>query len=349
MQKITINNAQVDLLSGVLAESKVPSELLEGAAHPFKWNRGTRELANAYFAIVAICHQTTPIGERGLQGYVNNEPELRRGWDYLKEKFLLTALQEPKWSSVVFWNELTPNELSALYQDDTLSKTYGDETIGKTLNRVNERAFLINDLGRILSRYGFIYIDEAFAQCNETIGGSAGFLSFLQNNFEAYRDPVRKKSLFFLSIAEKECAWELKDPGNLSSPVDYHELRGHLRIGTIMINDPELAHKVEGGLALTESEDDDLRSMTQEVNDSLAVKTGLGSSRVHYLFWNVFRNCCPRESNKTHCASCGGSCKLPEQYKNMPTYAGRCIFSKICLSSGKPSKVIDPPYIGHYY
>lgn len=332
-----------------MAQSKVPSELLEGAEHPFEWDRGPRELANAYFAIVAICHQTTPIGERGLQGYIDSEPDPRKGWDYLKQKFLITALRDPKWSSSSFWSELPPHELSALYQDDKLSEKYGDETIGRTLNRINERAFLINDLGRVLARCGFKYIDEAFAQSNQTIGGSAGFLSFLQNNFKAYKDPVRKKSLFFLSIAEKECGWELKDPENLSSPVDYHELRGHLRIGTVTINDPELAHKVERGLALTESEDNDLRAVTQKVNDSLAVKTGLGSSRVHYLFWNVFRNCCPRESNKTHCASCGSSCKLPNQYKNMPTYEGRCIFSEICLSSGKPSKVIDPPYIGHYY
>lgn len=219
MQRITINNAQVDLLAGVLARSEVPVKLLEGKKHPFVWNRGSRELANAYFVIVAICHQTTPIGERGLQGYINNEPEIRRGWDYLKEKFLLTVLQEPKWSSVAFWSELTPNELSALYQDDTISKQYGDETIGRTLNRINERAFLINNLGGVLTRYGFKYIDEAFAQANQTISGNAGFLSFLQNNFEAYKDPVRKKSLLFLSIAAEECGWGLKDPENLSSPV----------------------------------------------------------------------------------------------------------------------------------
>jgi hypothetical protein len=351
MQRISINRSQVDKLVTLLAESQVPLKLDEAAAHPFEWTRGMRELANAYFAIVAICHQTTPIGERGLQGYIDQTPQahLKRGWDYLKERFLIGALKEPQWTSPSFWNELTPYELSALYQDDTLGKRYGDEAIGRTLNRLNERAFLINDLGRVLTRDGVKYIDEVFTHNNQTIGGSQGFLSFLEANFEAYKDPVRKKSSFFLSIVAAECDWKIKDPENLSSPVDYHELRGHLRIGTIMVNDSDLAHKVQRGLALTDQEDTELRLATQEVNDFLGNKAGLDSSRVHYLFWNVFRNCCPRESDKTHCLSCGSNCKLPQHYKDMPTYKERCVFSEICHSAGKPNKIIDPPYVGHYY
>jgi hypothetical protein len=326
-------------------------KLDEAATHKFTWTHDLRELANAYFAIVAICHQTTPIGERGLQGYTDDAPQsqLKRGWEYLKERFLVRALEEPKWTSALFWNELTPYELSALYQDDTLSKRYGDEAIGRTLNRVNERAALINDLGRVLTRDGFKYIFEAFTRNNQIIDGSQGFLKFLEANFEAYKDPVRKKSSFFLSIVAAECNWVIKDPEHLSSPVDYHELRGHLRIGTIKVNDPALAHKVERGLALTEQEDKELRLVTQQVNDFLGNKAGLDSSRVHYLFWNVFRNCCPRESDSTHCLSCGSNCKLLQHYKDMPTYKNQCVFSGICHSAGKANKIVDPPYVGHYY
>lgn len=345
MTKISINDSQVSKLIELLRASGVPSEKEKP---PFPWTRDLRELANAYFAIVAVCHQTSPIGERALQGYVGQDLQLKRGWDYLKEKFLLAALNETKWTSAEYWKELTPNELSALYQDETLGKKYGDETIGKTLNRVNERAYLINDLGRRLAKTKTKYIDEAFGQCGQTIEGETGFASFLEK-FEAYRDPVRKKSLFFLAIAAKECKWVIKDNENLASPIDYHELRGHLRIGTLIINDKHLSFKIQRSLTLTEREDTELRRKAQEVNDQLGKATGLGSSIVHYLFWNVFRNCCPRESSRTHCADCGERCELPAQYKEMATYKHRCVFSAICYSANKSDKVIEPPYLGHFY
>ena len=50
-------------------------------------------------------------------------------------------------------------------------------------------------------------------------------------NFSAYRDPVRKKSLFFLSLLRNSGLASFSDDGNLGPPVDYHEVRGHLRIG----------------------------------------------------------------------------------------------------------------------
>ena len=203
-------------------------------------------------------------------------------------------------------------------------------------------------MGHCLSEYGCEFIDELFKRSGQRLEGESGFLHVLKT-FRAYSDPVKKKSLFFLSIVKEECGWEIKDERNLFSPVDYHELRGHLRIGTLIINDAELSFKVQQGLAISEQDDIELRAEAQKANQRIAEESGLDSSRVHYLFWNVFRNCCPRESTKTHCADCGEACKLPAQYKEMPTYEKRCIFSKICHSANRPRKVIDPPYIGQFY
>jgi hypothetical protein len=158
-----------------------------------------------------------------------------------------------------------------------------------------------------------------------------------------------KKSMFFLSLATKECGWKLADPESLLSPVDYHELRGHLRIGTVKINDADLWLKIQRGLVLSEAEDVTIRQKVQEVNDRLAHLTGNSASVIHYLCWNIFRNCCPRESKDTHCSACGSNCMLPRQYKEMQGYQGRCVFSAACASAGKPEKVIDPPYAGDFY
>lgn len=338
MSSILINDSQVSQLAELLKNSSVPVEE-ESSTHSFKWVGTYQELANSYFAIVAICHQTSAIGERRLEGFIYGNSKAKYGWDYLKERFLVVARDKPKWASCDYWKIVTPTDLSALY-DDNIS--------GKTLNRINERTYLINDLGDRLLKAGYHNIEKAFHGHNHTLGGSTGFLAFLKN-FEAYRDPVMKKSQFFLSIAMKECGWKVRDPEHLSSPVDYHELRGHLRLGTLTINDPALGFKILHSLPLTESEDTALRTVVALVNDRLGSLSGLTSSIVHYLFWNVFRNCCPRESGKTHCASCGENCGLPDQYKRMPTYIKQCVFSNLCPSSGKLSKVIDPPYTGHFY
>jgi hypothetical protein len=352
MPKVSIDHPQVDRLIELLKNSDVPLTLQEGSGHSFQWTGDQRELANAYFAIVAICHQTSPIGERGLQGYIDEYPKRKIGWDYLKEKFLTMALREPKWTSCDYWKKLTANELSEMYKDNKVNEgcihKEEDPDIGRTLNRINERVSLINDLGNRMTEYGCEFIDELFNQSRRTLQGEPGFFKVLEK-FQAYKDPVKKKSLFFLSIVKEECGWKIKDEENLFSPVDYHEMRGHLRIGTLLIDDADLSFKVQHGLAITEQDDIQLRSEAQKANQRIAEESGLDSSRVHYLFWNVFRNCCPRDSGRTHCSDCGDGCRLPEHYKAMPTYEKRCIFSKICQSVNKAQKVIDPPYTGTFY
>jgi hypothetical protein len=336
MDSVAIDQERFRDFVDALKRLKVPPEL-EASTHSFKWTGTPDELANAYFAIVAVCHQTSPVGERPLAGAVSGEE--KRGWDYLKEKYLIAAAADRKWADVEYWMTLPPLELSELYRDPTQ---------GLTLNRVNERALLLNDAGNRLREAGVRQISTAFDQHGRRLGGSTGFAQFL-SSIEAYRDPVRKKTMFFMSLAVKECGWKLIDPTEMVSPVDYHELRGHLRIGTVVILDAKLREKVQRGLVLTEKEDTLVRQKVQEANDTAAQAAGITSSEIHYLCWNVFRNCCMRDADKTHCSTCGTTCKLPKQYKTMPGYEGRCVFSNACASANKPEKVIDPPYGGHYY
>ena len=336
MDKILTDDSKIAGLVELIKRSKVPQEP-ESTTHSFQWTGDLHSLANSYFAIVAICHQTTPIGERRLEGHINGTTKY--GWDYLKEKFLTVALRYSKWASCDYWQNITPVELSELYND---------EICGKTLNRVSERTFLLNDLGNLLKVYGYTNIADAFAKYHHVLGGELGFLNFLKM-FEAYKDPVMKKSLFFVSLMLNECQWSVQDLALLSSPIDYHELRGHLRIGTLVLQDKDFAIKVQNGLVITEEEDIELRTKVQVINDKIAQQAGLSSSRIHYLFWNIFRNCCPRESSKTHCTQCGSTCTLIPEYKAMLTYESQCLFAGICDSANKHDKVIEPAYKGHYY
>lgn len=336
MSKVIVDVAKVQAISEIVSRFGVPQEA-ESGTHGFAWPHSVSELANAYLAIVAICHQTSPIGERQLQGRINDVN--KGGWDYLKEKFLTAASAEPSLLRPDTWAAMTPTRLSELYLD---------EVAGVTLNRVNERAYLLNDLGRWMVTTGVASIDHEFERRGRRFLGAEGLLAALASA-AAYSDPVQKKSLFFASLAVMETKWEAVDFNSLRSPVDYHELRGHLRIGTVKIADRDLAAKVSGALPVTSDEDADIRAAVQRANDEIAERSSQSSSRIHYLMWNVFRQCCPRPSTKTHCERCSPDCGLPPQYKAMPGYSGRCVFATQCESAGLPNKVSEPPYIGHCY
>ena len=336
MEKIVSDLVQISNLVEILRLSGLPKEE-DRTPHALLDSQSASLLTNSYFAIVAVCHQTSPVGERRLEGIVNNVK--LAGWDYLEGKFLWKTRKEQKWATPEYWSVLRPSELSELYED---------LSFGKTLNRVNERALLLNDLGQKLLESGYSNVRESFDRCQSAIGGGSGFLKFLER-FEAYKDPLMKKSQLFLAIMVRELGWAIKDPENLLSPVDYHEMRGHLRLGTILIQDQLLDSKVQKGLTLTEEEDCEIRSKIQGVNTFISNQTGLSVTVVHSLFWNLFRSCCPRPSNETHCSGCGDSCDLPGRYKKLNTYMNRCLFSGFCNSAGKLEKVMEPPYVGHYY
>ena len=132
--------------------------------------------------------------------------------------------------------------------------------------------------------------------------------------------------------------WNIRDPENLGPPVDYHEVRGHLRCGTVLITDDTLAGKIQRSEAVSAEEDVAIRQAVAEAIVRIGRSTGPTPSRLHYLFWNIFRACC-RES--THCESCPTACRLPERYAALTAGNRRCLFSAVCASSGMPAKPIE--------
>ena len=319
-----------------LGRARIPPET-ESAQSQTRWSRDLDSLANAYLAVVAICHQTTPLAERSLQGLVDGRP--LRGWDYLKERFLQAATHDASLTEPDTWRSFNPTRLAQLYSDTSH---------GLTLGRVTERAYLLNNLGEYLATLGADRIHDVFTRCNSQLHGTPGFLEVLSRS-DAFSDPLRKKSCFFVSIAASECGWQPTDSDRLLSPIDYHELRGHLRIGTIVVEDTALTRKLELGLPITAMEDVLLRRAAQDANNWIAKELPITNSRLHYLLWNAFRSCCPRSSNETHCSRCPETCSLPPQYKQMDTYHGECLFRRVCDSARAPTKLVDPAYLGHYY
>jgi len=330
---IRINDDKISAIVSALSGVTLPKPA-ESTHMQFPICDDKCKLANAYLGIVAICHQTSPIGERPLEGMINGTRAT--GWDYLRGKFLLQASEVKKWTSFKFWQKLTP---------DVLAELFKDETYGRTLNRINERTYLLNDLGNKLSIDGYETIQTVFTAKGNRIGSENGLITCL-SGFSAYSDPVRKKSHFFLSLAQSECSWEFKDKNNLFSPVDYHELRGHLRIGTVRFDDEDLARKIQDRTPLSDEEDTPLRKKVQEANEMISKEMHISASTLHYFLWNFFRTCCKR--GNTNCEDCGLG-GMPSPYSHLFSDRKECTFRGLCDSADKSIKADEPPYIGHFY
>jgi hypothetical protein len=179
--------------------------------------------------------------------------------------------------------------------------------------------------------------------------GSTNLLNLLAQ-FRAYEDPVRKKSFFFLALMHNAGLWTYDDPEQLGPPIDYHEVRGHLRIGTVEVRDPDLHASLVAGREVTAEQDISIRRAVLRAVMLLSEFTGLRNpSQLHYLFWNVFRSCCTRKN--PHCNSCLPTCSLPDRYVPLALLPGgrRCPFSPVCQSVGREPKLLDHIIETEYY
>ena len=202
-----------------------------------------------------------------------------------------------------------------------------------------------------MNQHGYRRIDEMYRASDCRLAGGPSSLISSLSKFRAYDDPVRKKTHFFLALMQNSSVWEYADPQNLGPPVDYHEVRGHLRIGTVVIRDPGLRSKLLAREAVLADEDVAIRSAVYQVLLYLSQATGLkNASRLHYLLWNIFRSCCTRD--EPHCFACPSTCSLPSRYvAALPSksVSRACPYAAICASSGESSKMTEHVFETDYY
>jgi len=163
---------------------------------------------------------------------------------------------------------------------------------------------------------------------------------------KAYSDPVRKKSLFFCALTVNQGLWKFSDLENLGPPVDYHEIRGHLRLGTVEICDPDLLQALTRG-TVDEEADIEIRRAVYNAIIAIGRDSGRTPRALHYFFWNLFRSCCKRES--PHCRSCGPDCALPDRYRMLRNGELLCQLSEVCASRNASTRIVDYSVPTHYY
>lgn len=298
------------------------------------------EIGNFYLFLVAICHQTSPPGKLPLEGTINGYR--KRGWDYLSAKFEENVYTNRSLLEPSCWFDFTTEQMSSLYRDTEL---------GDRLLDPERRALLIRDLGFVMQTEGWHWVEEIYQFCKGRVTtGKPNLLNTLAK-FKAYNDPIRKKSLFLLSLMRNTGLWKYPDESKLGPPIDYHEVRGHLRIGTVKVNSEELNKKLMDAKPVSCGDDLEIRGAVYGTIMLISELTGLRNpSQLHYMFWNVFRSCCKRES--PHCKGCPPNCSLPIRYVPMAIHQHgyrQCPFSSVCASVNITYRYQEHVFETEYY
>jgi hypothetical protein len=321
---VTVDRHGCQRVANILAQAGIPQDR-EEVHLPLPPDR----VGNFYLALVAICHQTQTLGGRvsGLSV---------RGWDYLQGKWLEAVQRDEHLLDPHGWISLSP---------DALIRIFTDAEAGNTLTAVEQRAHLLNDLGEGMRRGEWASLSDLYELSSKRIATDVPNLTSLLGSFRAYNDPVRKKSFFLLGLMRNSVGWTYADEEELGAPVDYHEMRGHLRLGTVVIHTVELRDKLLNRTPVDETEDVALRAGVAEAIRTIADLAGMRDRmRFHYLFWNLFRSICLRE--QPYCRTPAPDNALPERYAHLVggDNGGTCPFRAVC-----PSADLSVRYLEHSF
>jgi hypothetical protein len=296
-------------------------------------------VANFFLFLVAICHQTSPRGKQPVEGDVSGRHFV--GWDYLVARFKQRSLIDPSWLMPQRWRDCQPSDVVALF---------ADPQFGTRFTAVDRRAEMLRDLGNRITEHGWTNADSLFHACRGRIRTGSPNLIDTLSKFDAYRDPVWKKSLFFLALMQSCSNWRYLDPENLGPPVDYHEMRGHLRLRTVRVVDSALLSKLRSGSLINETEEVAIRRSVFKAIMLISELSGVRDpSRLHYLFWNLFRGVCVRMQPR--CRADDFPQTLPTRYWGQLTVdaAVHCPYEQICPSANTPDPILEPVADTDYY
>ena len=322
---VDVDQTQCRKVAEILARVEIPHPQEENQLMGFTGE----EIANFYFLLVAICHQT-----QDLRGSIDGH--VLRGWEYLSQKLRTAVVLDKTLLHPEIWASMTANILGAIFADSNL---------GETLSDVAGRMRLVRDLGATMIAERWTSVADLYESAASRVRTGSPNLMGLIGEFLAYRDPVFKKTYFFLGLMSSSGVWQYVDPEHVGAPVDYHEVRGHLRLGTVEIHEPELQGRLFKGEPVSEQEDIAIRSAVHEAIVRISeMRGGVNPMDLHYLFWNVFRSICKRASPLCHLAQ--GSA-LPLRYTPLLKIEGaneQCPFASVC-----PSVDLNVRYVEHRF
>lgn len=200
-----------------------------------------------------------------------------------------------------------------------------------------ERASLLRDAGRVLQR-------RFDGSALKLVEASRGFLVAPQGNglleilkdFEAYRDPLSKKSFLLIKFLERRGWIHVLDPWHVHVPADNILQRLALRTGIVRVENPDLERKIRLGTPITSEEDNAVRSEVLLAFDHLGDKLPLAATHLDDILW---------EFGRAHCRIPTPSCdRIPDRTSErvrrlvVSGPVGECPFGHGCSAYLRPER-----------
>jgi hypothetical protein len=329
---VAVNFERCREVASVIKDMRLPQNLVRQTI----FSSDRKVVGNFNLLLVAICHQTQKV-----QGIVDGK--WCRGWDYLERRLNECCQSNPDLLEIDTWATMTEASFErALCQsaEDVAAMNAGP------------RVRLINDLGDQVTRAGYASFEQLYDAKRRRCSGEVSIISFLKERTRAYSDPVEKKARLLIGLLRDAHGWEFSNVEELGAPVDYHEIRGHLRIGTVVINDKMLKEKIKSD-CVSDDEDRVIRDSVSNAIDTIArYAVVVDPLKVHYIFWNYFRAFCRREEPNCWARKASALDQLDPVYAetfNKSAGVGGCAFSSVCESFKEQTFEAEYRYKGTYY
>jgi len=288
-----------------------------------------------YLISVGICHQTYTLHSKKLNLW---------GWDYLEKVFIDLAKQrskllDPEYILSVSRNSLI-QELSILFSDDGKPQNC-------TLDRLEERVDLMMDLANITVKkfYGNLS-GSLFREEVKLIDSNQGLYKLLRS-FEAYSDPLFKKSTLLIKFLIEAGIIKVLDPENFIPIMDYHMQRVLMRSGCVEVIDKELRHNLVSKIPI--DSDQDIREACIAAMHCISEYSKHLITIMNDYFWTLGRSCC----NKTLLCRDKNCEKSPCSFFLIAdlTDHTKCIFQDVCKASHDDDykNLWQPVVKTHYY
>jgi hypothetical protein len=275
--------------------------------------------ANLWFFLVAVCQAT-----RTLQGHIDGH--WVRGWDYMVHAARKAMRAEPDYFTASHLIHATEDTLRTIFSDEGIPQN-------STLDRINERLAQWHDASRILLQRYAGDVMNLYHAAGHRLRGQDGIMARLAE-FQAYADPVEKKSFLFIMFAQRSGAWQVEDLENLRVAIDYHIMRIALRSGMVLVQDPDLQQRIKARQAVTAEQDNQIREAVREACDLLVRGSQRSVFDVDNILWMMGRNCCFYDYDPicgAHPCWRQGQCTFIRSID----YAcpNLCLFDGVCLGS----------------
>ncbi len=230
------------------------------------------------FFAVAICHQTYILQNRLLNLF---------GWDYLEYGFVRFAKLDSSILDTRFLANSTINEII-----DILRPAFSEDENPEncTLDRLEERAELMIQAGKLISSKYQNSVKNLISAADGFLLHQGKGLYEILPDFEAFADPLQKKSTFLIKLLMEANLLKINDPENFIPIMDYHMQRVLMRLGCIEIVDETLRLKLLNRETLPS--DEAVRNRCIEAFKRIAVISGHPVTKMNDFFWSLGRSCC---------------------------------------------------------